>query len=140
MDTRPVAVDRSLVVELLDASGASTQLDAGLHYDLHDPFAVTAEFRSGVSRISWVFSRDLLAEGLFTPCGDGDVCIWPFVDPLGNAAVVIQLSAPDGEALLRARSSEVCEFIQASRQIVAPGTESELVDLDSVIANLLGGV
>jgi hypothetical protein len=139
MDTSPVAVDRSLVVELLDASGTSTQLDAGLHYDMHDPFAVTVEFRSGVSRISWVFSRDLLAEGLFTQCGDCDVRIWPFVDPIGNAVVVIHLSSPQGEALLQARSSEVCEFIQASRQIVAPGTESDLVDLDSVIANLLGG-
>jgi hypothetical protein len=139
MDTRPVAVDRSLVVELLDASGTSTQLDAGLHYDLHDPFAVTAAFCAGVSPISWVFSRDLLAEGLFAPCGEGDVRIWPFVDQVGNAVLVIQLSSPEGEALLQARSSEVCEFIQASRQIVAPGTESELVDLDSVIANLLGG-
>ena len=140
MDTQPAAVTRSLVVELLDASGTTTQFDADLHYDLHDPYAVTVEFHSGVSRISWVFSRDLLTEGLFAPCGDCDVRIWPFVDTIGNAVVIVQLSSPEGVARLQLRSSEVNEFIQASRQIVAPGTESELVDLDALIADLLSGV
>jgi hypothetical protein len=140
MDTRPAAVDRSLVVELLDASGTTTQFDADLHYYVHDPYAVTVEFHSGDSRISWVFSRDLLTEGLFAPCGDCDVRIWPFVDSIGNAVVIVQLSSPEGVARLQLKSSEICEFIEASREVVAPGTESRLVDLDSVVANLLDGV
>jgi hypothetical protein len=137
MNTAPVSISRALTLELIDASGAATPLAAELCYDKKDPYAVAACFRTGVTEVRWVFARDLLAAGLYEPTGDGDVHVWPCLDARGRAVTIIELSSPDGEALMQARSDEVCEFLSRTETIVPRGTEAGLMDVESALDKIL---
>lgn len=137
MNTAPVSISRALTLELIDASGAATPLAAELCYDKADPYAVAACFRTGVTEVRWVFARELLAAGLYEPTGDGDVHVWPCLDARGRAVTIIELSSPDGEALMQARSDEVCEFLNRTETIVPRGTEAGLMDVDGALDKIL---
>ena len=53
-------------------------MQVALRYDTRDPYAIIAAFRTGrAGWVEWVFSRDLLADGLIADAGDGDVRIRP---------------------------------------------------------------
>ncbi|MEJ7707047.1 MAG: SsgA family sporulation/cell division regulator [Nocardioidaceae bacterium] len=134
MEMAPMSVTRTLTLELIDATGAATPLDAELFYDKCDPYAVAACFGTADLPVRWVFARDLLAEGLYEPTGDGDVHVWPCLDARGRAVVIIELSSPDGEALLQASSAEVCEFLLHAEAVVPKGTEGDHLNVDDTLA------
>src|ERR1700709_1330862 len=73
MNTAPLAVTQAVQLELIDPSGAVTPIDAQLHYDPRDPYAVTAVFMTGPNAVAWTFGRELLSSGLYEPCRDGDL-------------------------------------------------------------------
>ena len=137
MEVAPVAVTRMMTLDLIDSSGAATPLEAELRYDTQDPYAVIALFRTGGAMVRWVFSRDLLAQGVYSPVGDGDVHVWPCLDVHGSAVVMIELSSPDGEAMLQARSADVSEFLARTDEVLRPGEEGRYLDLDLVVSQLL---
>jgi hypothetical protein len=138
MDTVPASsITRGLALELLDANGTATPLAAELRYDKSDPYAVAACFLAGESQVQWVFARDLLKRGIHQPTGDGDVHIWPCLDTLGHAATIIELSSPDGEALIQARTDELYDFLAEAEALVRSGTEADHVDVDSALVQLL---
>ncbi|MGH3366129.1 MAG: SsgA family sporulation/cell division regulator [Nocardioidaceae bacterium] len=137
MEHAPSVVSQSLTLELIDASGAASPLEAELGYDASDPFAVVAVFRADDIRIRWVLGRDLLAEGIFAPAGDGDVHVWPCLDARGRAVVILELSSPHGEALLQAASSDVNDFLQRTFELVPRGAEDVALDLDEALFRLL---
>ena len=85
----------------------------------------------------WVFARELLASGAYEPTGDGDVHVWPCLDARGRAVTIIELSSPDGEALMQARSDDVTEFLRRTESLVPSGSETNLIDVDGAIAQLL---
>jgi Streptomyces sporulation and cell division protein, SsgA len=137
MDTVPASITRGLALELLDANGTATPLAAELRYDKSDPYAVVACFLAGETQVQWVFARDLLKAGIHQPAGDGDVHIWPCLDALGHAATIIELSSPDGEAHIQARTDELYEFLAESETLVRSGTEGDHVDVETALASLL---
>lgn len=104
-----------------------------LSYDSHDPFAVRAEFHAGRGAVSWIFARELLADGLLGPAGAGDVRVMPATD---TELLIFQLDAPDGFALLEASSAELAEFLDDTYDGVPPGTEHEWFDFDEELAKL----
>lgn len=130
-------VTRALTLELLDESGTATSLESILSYDADDPYAVTASFTIAETTVQWVFARSLLAVGVYEPVGEGDVHVWPSLNALGQAVTVIELSSPEGEALIQARSDDVCEFLRRTEGLVALGTEATYVDIDEAISKLL---
>ena len=134
MNTASSRVTQSVTLELIDASGAATPMQAELNYDPRDPYAVTAVFMTGAGNVSWTFGRDLLVEGVYEPAGDGDVHVWPCLDADGHAVVIIELCSPDGEALVQARTTDLTTFVERMTALVPPGTESTLLDIDSTIA------
>ena len=136
-NTTPLAVTQPVALELIDATGASTPIEAELHYDPTDPYAVTTVFMTGHSQVRWTFGRELLAEGLYEPSGDGDVHVWPCLDADGHAVVIIELCSPDGEALVQARSGELRNFVDRMTKAVQPGSESEFIDVDAAIHAIL---
>jgi hypothetical protein len=138
MDAAPINVTRAITLELIDATGGATPLAADLCYDKNDPYAISACFRTGSTEVRWVFARELLAEGLYEPTGDGDVHVWPCLDASGRAVTIIELSSPDGEALMQARSEEVSDFLARCESLVPSGSEAGLMDIDDAIAQLLG--
>jgi Streptomyces sporulation and cell division protein, SsgA len=143
MDTSPLSITHPLALELIDATGAATSVTADLTYDAEDPYAVTANFslNPGTSHrdqtVRWVFARELLDRGVHEPAGDGDVHIWPCLNQFGQAVTVIELSSPDGEAILQARTDEMCGFLRETALMVPAGSETTFLDVDGAIAKLL---
>jgi len=137
MNTAPAALTQPLTLELIDPTGAVTPIDAELHYDPRDPYAVTTVFMTGASRVRWTFGRDLLVEGLYEPVGDGDVHVWPCLDSGGHAVVIIELCSPDGEALVQAKTGDLSPFVDRMIQTVEVGNESAHLNVEAAIDKIL---
>jgi hypothetical protein len=136
-NTTPVTLTQPVRLELIDTTGASTPIDAELHYDRRDPYALTAVFMTGYSQVRWTFGRELLVQGIYEPAGDGDVHVWPCLDADGHAVVIIELCSPDGEALVQARTGDLTSFVERMTKVVEPGSESLYVDVDGTITAIL---
>jgi hypothetical protein len=130
-------VTKTMTLDLIDATGAATPLETELSYNPADPFAVTATFLTIAGEVRWTFGRDLLIGGLYEPTGDGDVHVWPCLDNDAHAVVMIELCSPDGEALVQARTVDITSFVEAMTQLVTPGSEAHLLDVDGTIAAIL---
>ncbi|WP_371483030.1 SsgA family sporulation/cell division regulator [Kitasatospora sp. NBC_00315] len=105
-------------------------------YTADDPFAVHVEFDPGPRSSTWVFSRDLLAEGLDRPSGHGDVRVEPDPDP-GNDRVLITLHGTDGPALVGVDTGPLTRFLGRTTDIVPAGVEDCESAIDAwVVATL----
>jgi len=109
-------------------------VQADLEYDPEDPYAVVVAYHSGGGTVRWMFGRDLLADGLLTPSGEGDVIISPADD---TSIVIFALSAPDGCAVLEASAEELAEFLDRTYDVVPAGSEQEWFDFDQEMAKLV---
>lgn len=112
-------------------------LDGALCYDTADPFAVTLEVVTESGPVIWTFARDLLSEGRYGPCGDGDVQVWPCLSITASAVTIIELHAPRGDALLQAATRTIDRFLTYTYLAVPPGQESKHLALDGLVAQLL---
>ncbi len=116
---------------------ASLPVPVGLRYDACDAFAVHLRFTTGPTRdVRWVFARALLTDGLLGVCGAGDVRVWPCADPCRDV-VYVELTSPSGYACFEASATVIADFLDRSFALVAPGTESDQMDLDAVLEGLL---
>ena len=100
---------------------------AELEYDTLDPYAVAVVLHAGPSAVRWLFGRDLLADGLLARCGDGDVRVGPAADP---ALIVVELTSPDGAAVLEAPAKEIAAFLDRTYDVVPAGSESDWFDFE----------
>jgi hypothetical protein len=62
--------------------------------------------------------------------------VWPTEDH-GRELVNIALSSPFGEAHFEAPRSSTANFLTRTYEVVAPGHESEFVDVDAELDELL---
>ena len=108
-----------------------------LVFDPADPYAVVMSLEAKCGTVVWTFARDLLAKGLYEPCGNGDVQVWPCLSGCGDAVVIIELSSPDGVALLQAPSRAVHDFVARTHELVPEGEESAHLELDALISRIL---
>jgi hypothetical protein len=129
---------RSALALTLVGAETPVLLTAELEYNVRDPYAVTAVFFAGERPVRWIFSRDLLDEGLVHDVGDGDVQVVPGTDGLGAHTIQLRLASPDGVAVLEAASDEVLDFLGRSYALVPPGTESTHLDVDAALEQMLG--
>ncbi|MFF1559263.1 SsgA family sporulation/cell division regulator [Streptomyces sp. NPDC058279] len=130
-------IERELELKLVMSPERSIPVPARLLYLTDDPYAVHITFHTGSSApVHWTFARELLVEGVFRPCGHGDVRIWPTkID--GRSVLSMALSSPDGDALLEAPSACVSAWLERTLRAVPPGTEAERLGLDAALAELL---
>ncbi len=129
---------QDVVLDCVDLSGTTRQLEAELAYDAQDPFAVTMTFRTRHGEVPWVFHRELLLSGISDPAGDGDVRISPSIDLEGRAVVVIELHSNTGSFVAQARTPEIYRFVTRTLAMVPLGTES--IDVDAMIDTLLPSI
>jgi hypothetical protein len=130
------SVTRALSVQVLAPLDGPSEVSVDLCYDTTDPYAVRAMFRvASDQQISWVFARELLAQGMTEASGDGDVRIWP-TSADGREVVRILLRSPDGEALLQTQSVELVEFLNASFALCPRGRESRHLQIDRALVAL----
>jgi Streptomyces sporulation and cell division protein, SsgA len=126
-----------ITVDILVGNGPPPALESELRYEPSDPLAVSIKIGTADDGVRWVFARSLLLAGMFASTGEGDVVISPGVDDDGHALTYVELSSPDGVAVLRTRSSTVAEFLRQTEQLVPIGHEGDHVDIDAVITHLL---
>jgi hypothetical protein len=131
-------------------------LVASMYYCGGDPYAVRMAFHVGTDEpVEWIFARDLLAAGIESRQGEGDVQVWPSarscaesgnVDMSGaadingdmNSKVLnIELSSPFGQAHFEAPAQEMAAFLQRTYQVVPAGEESSFIDIETELNDLL---
>ena len=135
--TLPV-IESPVAVERFDESGSLVQSDALFSYDPGDPFAATLTLKASPRDVRWTFARDLLIDGLFEPAGEGDVVVFPFLDPeTGSAVTVLELRSPDGTFMAQVAQQALQAFVRAMLDSVPLGAESDLVDLDRLVELLV---
>ncbi|MFH8463967.1 SsgA family sporulation/cell division regulator [Streptomyces sp. NPDC017991] len=136
-NTDPAVVERELELKLVLSPEHSIPVPALLSYRSDDPYAVHVTFHVGTDHpVSWTFARELLVEGVFRPCGHGDVRAWP-TKIGGRGVVLMALSSPDGDALLEAPAAQVSAWLERTLRAVPPGTEAVRLGIDDGLAELL---
>ncbi|WP_030568456.1 SsgA family sporulation/cell division regulator [Streptomyces aureocirculatus] len=108
-----------------------------LYYTDSDPYAVQFSFDVTPDEVvRWTFARELLDQGLITPAGIGDVKITP-IGPHRNCGFSIELESPGGYARLEGPAASVKAWLAKTFEVVPAGRESESVDIDSFLDELL---
>ncbi len=123
-----------------------------MYYSASDPYAVRMAFHVGTDEpVEWIFARDLLAAGIESRQGDGDVQVWPSsascadTDDLdvtrpaetGGKVLNIELSSPFGQAHFEAPARAMSAFLHRTYQIVPAGKESSYIDIEAELNDLL---
>jgi len=125
-------------------------LVASLYYSGSDPYAVRMAFHVGTDEpVEWIFARDLLAAGMESRQGEGDVQVWPSpmscakagdlagIGETGGKILNIELSSPFGQAHFEAPAQAMSAFLKRTYQIVPPGRESSYIDIETELNDLL---
>ncbi len=133
----PAVVTQLLTVRCL-APGPLRDLEVEFRYDAQDPFAVALSIPVGDEVVRWELARSVLARGVTDPAGDGDICLWPHVTDEGRAVVVMNLCSERGELVGEVRTNQLYRFLTRTLAVVPMGTESEWLDVDAVVEQLLG--
>ncbi|MFG3045379.1 SsgA family sporulation/cell division regulator [Streptomyces sp. NPDC090023] len=130
-------VERELELKLILSPERSIPVPARLAYRTDDPYAVHITFHVNSDfPVHWTFARELLVEGVFRPCGHGDVRVWP-TKVNGRSAVLMALSSPDGDALLEAPTPQVSAWLERTLRAVPPGAEAAQLGIDDALDQLL---
>ncbi len=136
--SRSTATTVQTTVPFISGEMQSELLEGELVFDANDPYAVVMHLEARSGTVVWTFARELLAEGLYSPSGNGDVQVWPCLSNAGDAVVIIELSSPDGSALLQAPSRAVHDFVSRTYAAVPEGEETGHLAMDAMISQLLG--
>jgi hypothetical protein len=137
MKNSSVTVSAELGLNLVVPDHGSVPLVASLYYSAEDPYAIRMAFHVGTDEpVEWIFARDLLAVGLEGPAGEGDVQVWPSEDADGEV-LNIALSSPFGEAQFEAPRDSTAAFLTRTCEVIAPGHESDYIDVDAELDELL---
>jgi hypothetical protein len=132
----PGATTKHIKLTLL-AIGEDCVVPSTFRHDPNDPYAVRVGMQIDGCRIEWLMGRELLQAGLQDVAGLGDVCVHPGTDANGAAVVHLELSSPDGDAVLVVPAPELEQFLQASYRSVPAGAETALLDIDAALIELL---
>ncbi|WP_181765267.1 SsgA family sporulation/cell division regulator [Streptomyces albidus (ex Kaewkla and Franco 2022)] len=132
-----ILVECELEIRLVLSPDRNLPVPARLTYRADDPYAAHIAFHVGQgASVTWTFARELLVEGVFRACGEGDVRVWP-AKVQGRDILCVALSSPDGDALLEMPSSVVSGWLERTLRAVPPGLESEVLGMDKALRDLL---
>ncbi|MFE2970501.1 SsgA family sporulation/cell division regulator [Streptomyces sp. NPDC059340] len=131
-------VIRGLPGQLVVSHEMSLSMSMRLQCEPSDPYAVRAAFAvvGSDETVEWVIGRDLLADGLEGPAGEGDIRVWP-AEERDVSDLYILLNPPDGTALLKAPAREIKTFLQETEAVVPRGAEPDRIDSDALLAHLI---
>jgi Streptomyces sporulation and cell division protein, SsgA len=138
------AVSAELGLGLVGPEQTIVPLMASLSYDCHDPYAVKIAFHVGTDEpVEWTLARDLLAAALHSREGIGDVQAWPSAAAgdrgagIGQRVLNIAMTSPFGHAEFEASAAAIEAFLAQTYQVVPDGTESDYMDFDAELTELL---
>lgn len=135
MDSSTVSTE--LELRVVSPRQTPLPLPASFSYSREDPYAVHVAFHVGEGKsVEWTFARDLLSMGIAGREGLGDVRVWPSAGPEGSV-LNIGVRSPFGEAHFEAPTNEILDFVRRTCQIVPVGEESDHLDFESELTDLL---
>lgn len=112
-------------------------LTARLYYRADDPYAIRMEFYVGTTEpVEWIFARELLAGGMLSRAGEGDVLVWPGKGPSRDVLNIL-LSSPFGKAHFEAPLTPLSGFLVRTFEIVPAGRESDFIDVEGELNDIL---
>ena len=130
-------VSAELGLSLVVPEHGAVPLVASLAYSVGDPYAIRMAFHVGTDDpVEWIFSRDLLSAGLAGPTGEGDVQVWPG-EIHGIAVLNLALSSPFGQAHFEAPMISIADFLNRTYSLIAAGRESDFINIDGELDELL---
>jgi hypothetical protein len=130
-------VTADVTVGRYTSNGALVKFSTRLNYDPADPYAVAATFYTPAGPITWMFGRELLDVGTNQPAGEGDIRLWPSLDPDRRAVVILEFGGPDGTALMQVRTQDIHGFLRRTFSEVPRGQESGRLDTNALIEALM---
>ena len=135
--SRSATVAAELGLRLVVPEHGGVPLTASVCYRDDDPYAIRMSFHVGMDDpVEWLFARDLLAVGMQTPVGEGDVRVWP-TPRVGQDVLNISLSSPFGQAHFEAPLTALAGFLLRTFQVIPAGREGEFINLDDELDELL---
>jgi len=129
----PLCLPEHAVLLHIGTFKTGTTAIQGALYQARPELGQHGVLHAGPSAVRWLFGRDLLSDGLLARCGDGDVRIGPAGDP---ALVVVELTSPDGAAVLEAPAKEIAAFLDRTYDVIPAGGETGWFDFDEEMAKL----
>jgi hypothetical protein len=137
MTNSSATVSAELGLSLLVPEHGAVPLVASLHYSAADPYAIRMAFHvGGDDPVEWIFARELLTAGMEAHAGEGDVRVWPSLDQ-DRDLLNLALSSPFGDAHFEAPRSATAAFLSRTFEMIAAGAESEFLDVDDELDDLL---
>jgi Streptomyces sporulation and cell division protein, SsgA len=134
-------VSAELGLRLVVPQQTIVPLVASLYYSREDPYAIRIAFHVGLDEpVEWIFARDLLAMGIESREGLGDVHVWPSAGSEGGApgsVLNIELSSPFGQAHFEAPLTALTGFLLRTFEVVPAGREGEFIDIDGELNDML---
>jgi hypothetical protein len=127
-------VSAEVGLRLVVPDRTTVPLLATLEYAADDPYAIRVAFHVGDDDpVEWIFARELLTVGVVRRVGDGDVQVWP----ADEGALNLSLSSPFGTAHFEAPLAPLTDFLNRTYAIVAAGRESDFIDIEAELDDLL---
>lgn len=130
-------IEQAVQARLVSSTPRMELVPAILRYDRADPFAVRMAFPPPATlegvEVSWAFARELLAAGIETRAGLGDVQVRPF----GYGRTVLEFHAAEGTAMVHIRALDLRRFLRRTYELVPVGCEHLHLDVDHDLAELL---
>ena len=132
------SVDAELSGRVLNAGSGSCAARIRLRYDSVDPYAITMTVHvRGQDEVTWLFSRELLDEGLRQTSGVGDVTISPCPQaPSDLFHVTLRNDA--NRAVLELRVAPVAEFMRTTYGLVPSGSECSFLTIEDDVSPIAG--
>jgi hypothetical protein len=141
MNNSSSTVSTELGLRLVVPQQTIVPLVASLYYSKEDPYAIRIAFHVGLDEpVEWIFARELLSMGIEGTEGHGDVKVWPSdgsESGLSGSVLNIELSSPFGQAHFEAPAKEVSDFLGRTYQVIPAGQETDHVDVEAEISDLL---
>jgi hypothetical protein len=138
--TVDVTLKQPARARLLIGENHQIPVPVNLRYASADPLAVHVDFLPHIfpddKSMIWSFARDLLAEGLSSPAGIGDVHIWP----CGRLHTILELDTVEGRAMVWFETSVLRGFLQDSYKMVPAGREETNSALERSLASMFDEV
>jgi hypothetical protein len=134
MDKIKQGTHTETVFELIQLDDRPVPVDIDLNYDLREPHAVRLTLAlAGGEPVTWLVGRALLADGLTTRSGEGDIRL----SPLSQTIALLELRSADDQAWFRVPTPEITEFLRDTYDLVPQNRELEWLDLDAALTRLL---
>ncbi|WP_037348170.1 SsgA family sporulation/cell division regulator [Sciscionella sediminilitoris] len=122
------SITETTIFDMMLSDGTAIPVEVEFQYISDDPWAVRLSFHVGRDEtIVWTVARTLLASGLHTSAGEGEVRIRPVE---GDSKVVVALCSPSGQAEFVTDADQLGEFVDATYRVVSSTQAQAIVDAE----------